>query len=155
MTRKQTISVEELRTIPGQEPMVSEWIALPQSMIDDFARITNDHQFIHVDPGRAKTETPFNGTIAHGFLTLSHLTQMVESTLPGIDGTTRSVNYGFDRIRFISPVRSGSRIRGLFTLKSVEEKTPGELTLHHDVTVEVEEQYRPALAARWITRHYL
>ena len=155
MTRKQTISLEELRAIPGQEPMVSEWIALPQSMIDDFARITNDHQFIHVDPGRAKTETPFNGTIAHGFLTLSHLTQMVESTLPGIEGTTMSVNYGFDRIRFISPVRSGSRIRGLFALKSVEEETPGELTLHHDVTVEVEEQDRPALVARWITRHYL
>ena len=155
MTRKQTISLEELRAIPGQEPMVSEWIALPQSMIDDFARITNDHQFIHVDPGRAKTETPFNGTIAHGFLTLSHLTQMVESTLPGIEGTTMSVNYGFDRIRFISPVRSGSRIRGLFALKSVEEGTVGELTLHHDVTVEVKGQDRPALAARWITRHYL
>ena len=80
---------------------------------------------------------------------------MVESTLSRVEGTSRSVNYGFDRIRFISPVPSGSRIRGHFELESVEEKTPGELTLYHDVTVEVEGQDKPALAARWIIRHYL
>jgi len=141
--------------MPQKDPAVSDWIVLPQSMIDDFAQITNDHQFIHVDPRRARTDTPFESTIAHGFLTLSHLTQMAESTLPALEGTTRSINYGFDRIRFISPVRSGTRIRGLFSLELIEERTPGELTLHHDVTVEAEGQDRPALAARWIMRHYL
>ena len=155
MPQAPDISIDKLRARAGQERVVSDWIDVPQDMIDDFARITNDHQFIHVNPERAKIETPFGGTIAHGFLTLSHLTQMVESTLPRIEGTSRSVNYGFDRIRFISPVPSGSRIRGHFELESVEEKTPGELTLYHDVTVEVEGQDKPALAARWIIRHYL
>ena len=155
MPQAPDISVDKLRARAGQERVVSDWIDVPQDMIDDFARITNDHQFIHVNPERAKIETPFGGTIAHGFLTLSHLTQMVESTLSRVEGTSRSVNYGFDRIRFISPVPSGSRIRGHFELESVEEKTPGELTLYHDVTVEVEGQDKPALAARWIIRHYL
>ena len=155
MPQAPDISVDKLRARAGQERVVSDWIDVPQDMIDDFARITNDHQFIHVNPERAKIETPFGGTIAHGFLTLSHLTQMVESTLSRVEGTSRSVNYGFDRIRFISPVPSGSRIRGHFELESVEEKTPGELTLCHDVTVEVEGQDKPALAARWIIRHYL
>ena len=155
MPQAPDISIDKLRARAGQERVVSDWIDVPQDMIDDFARITNDHQFIHVNPERAKIETPFGGTIAHGFLTLSHLTQMVESTLSRVEGTSRSVNYGFDRIRFISPVPSGSRIRGHFELESVEEKTPGVLTLYHDVTVEVEGQYKPALAARWIIRHYL
>ena len=155
MPQAPDISIDKLRARAGQERGVSDWIDVPQDMIDDFARITNDHQFIHVNPERAKIETPFGGTIAHGFLTLSHLTQMVESTLSRVEGTSRSVNYGFDRIRCISPVPSGSRIRGHFELESVEEKTPGELTLYHDVTVEVEGQDKPALAARWIIRHYL
>ena len=155
MPQAPDISIDKLRARAGQERVVSDWIDVPQDMIDDFARITNDHQFIHVNPERAKIETPFGGTIAHGFLTLSHLTQMVESTLSRVEGTSRSVNYGFDRIRFISPVPSGSRIRGHFELESVEEKTPGELTLYHDVTVEIEGQHKPAMAARWIIRHYL
>ena len=149
------ISVDELRATTEREPAFSDWINISQDMIDDFAQITNDHQFIHIDPERARKETPFDGTIAHGFLTLSHLTQMVESTLPQIKGTAMSVNYGFDRIRFLSPVPSGSRIRGHFKLESIEEKTPGELTLYHDVTVEIEGQHKPAMAARWIIRHYL
>jgi acyl dehydratase len=103
---------------------------------------------------RAGAETPFGGTIAHGFLTLSQLTQMAESTLPVIKGVRMSINYGFNRIRFITPVRSDARVRAHFTLKLAEERTAGEWTLHYDISVEIEHNERPALSAIWITRQY-
>ena len=154
MTKLTTITIDQLRRMQGTKLCISPWIQLSQSMVNQFADITHDHQFIHIDPERADTETPFGGTIAHGFLTLSQLTQMAESTLPVIEGVRMSINYGFDRIRFITPVPSDARMRAHFILKLAEERTAGEWTLHHDITVEIEHNERPALSARWIPRQY-
>ena len=154
MTKLTTIAVDQLQSMQGTKLGISPWIQLSQLMVNQFADITNDHQFIHIDPERAATETPFGGTIAHGFLTLSQITQMAESTLPVIKDVRMSINYGFDRIRFITPVRSGARVRAHFTLELAEERTAGEWTLHHDITVEIEHNERPALSAIWITRQY-
>jgi acyl dehydratase len=115
--------------------------------------VTEDEQFTHLDPVRAAA-TPFGGTVAHGFLTLSMLSTLAYDALPEIEGATSSVNYGFDRLRFVSPVRAGSRIRASFTLHRAEV-TPAHVTLHLDVTMDIDGADRPALAARWITRHIL
>ncbi|HHZ71742.1 MAG TPA: MaoC family dehydratase [Gammaproteobacteria bacterium] len=154
MTKLTTIAADQLQSTQGTKLGISPWIRLSQSMVNQFADITNDHQFIHIDPKRAGTESPFGGTIAHGFLTLSQLTQMAESTLAVIKDVRMSINYGFDRIRFITPVRSDARVRAHFTLELAEERTTGEWTLHHDITVEIEHNERPALSAMWITRQY-
>ncbi len=130
---------------------VSRWLAVDQARIDAFAEVIEDHQFIHVDPERS-AQTRFKGTIAHGFLTLSLLSAMAYDAIPLTDAL--SVNYGFDRIRFLSPVPAGARVRGRFTLAEVEERVPGERTLHWDVSVEVEGAPRPALVARWLSRRY-
>lgn len=130
----------------------SEWLLVDQSMIDKFADVTIDHQYIHVDPVRASA-SPFGGTVAHGFLTLSLLSWMAETSgRPQIANIQMSVNYGFDRVRFITPVRSGARIRAASTLKSVEEKRPGQLQQSHDVVVEIEATDTPALTARWLSQ---
>ena len=154
MTKLTTIAVDQLQSMQGTKLGISPWVQLSQLMVNQFADITNDHQFIHTDPERASAETPFGGTIAHGFLTLSQLTQMAESTLPVIKDVRMSINYGFDRIRFITPVRSDARVRAHFTLELAEERTAGEWTLHHDISVEIEHNKRPALSAIWITRQY-
>lgn len=138
----------------GTQMGQSDWFTLDQSRIDEFAKITEDEQFIHVDPVAA-AQTPFGGTIAHGFLTLSMLSAMTYDALAPLDGEAMGVNYGFDRIRFISPVPAGARIRGLFTLAAVREVKPDEWELGFDVTVEIDGQARPALAARWLQRRYL
>jgi acyl dehydratase len=140
-------------TSAGEEAGVSRWIAVSQTMIDDFADLTGDDQFIHVDPERARRETPLGGTVAHGFLTLSLLGAMAREVQPP-DGAAMSLDCGFDRIRFISPVRAGSRIRGRFVLSAIEERAPGEATLHWQVIVEIEGRERPALVADWISRRY-
>ena len=155
MTKLTTIDVDQLESMQGIKLGTSPWIQLSQSMVNQFADITNDHQFIHIDPERADTETNFGGTIAHGFLTLSQLTQMAESTLPVINGVRMSINYGFDRIRFITPVPSNARVRAHFTLELAEERTACEWTLQHNITVEIEHHERPALSALWITRQYI
>jgi len=154
MTKLTTITVDQLQSMQGTKLGISPWVQLSQLMVNQFADITNDHQFIHTDSERAGAETPFGGTIAHGFLTLSQLTQMAESTLPVIKDVRMSINYGFDRIRFITPVRSDARVRAHFTLELAEERTAGEWTLHHDISVEIEHNERPALSAIWITRQY-
>ena len=136
----------------GQELGVSDWIEVTQQRIDAFALCTEDDQYIHTDPSRA-ADSPFGGTIAHGFLTLSLLSKMTLD-LPQIAGTTMAVNYGLNRVRFISPVPSGSRIRGRFTLKSVEEIRPGEIQTTTDVVVEIDGQDKPALIAEWLGRRY-
>lgn len=148
------LSLDALRALEGKEIGVSDWLAIGQDQIDAFADLCGDHQFIHVDPVRAM-ETPFGGTIAHGFHTLSLLTFLAQGVRPRIEGTRHSVNYGFDRIRFVAPVRSGSRIRARFRLARLEERVPGEITQHYAVTVEIEGEERPALLAQWITRSYL
>ena len=128
---------------------VSSWLAIDQARIDEFADATDDHQFIHVDP-YAAAKTPFGGTIARGFLTLSLLSRMAADAMLVPDGVRMAVNYGFDRVRFLAPVRSGKRVRGRFTLDSIEEKAPGQWLLRHTVTVEIEDEAKPALTAAWL-----
>jgi acyl dehydratase len=129
---------------------VSSWILVDQPMIDAFAAATGDRQFIHIDPVAA-AQTPFGGTIAHGLLTLSLLPAMAAEVLERPTAAKMSVNYGFDRVRFVAPVRSGSRVRGRFVLTSLEEDRPGRQRSLLAVTVEIEGQDKPALTADWIT----
>jgi acyl dehydratase len=142
-------ALEEIRNRVGEEVGVSGWIAIDQARIDAFADTTDDRQFIHVDPGAAAL-TPLGGTIAHGFLTLSLLSRMAAEATLLPDGLKMAVNYGFDRVRFLAPVRSGSRVRARFVLDSVEEKAPGQILMRHRVTVEIEGQDKPALTADWL-----
>jgi acyl dehydratase len=128
----------------------SDWIVVDQQRIDQFADTTQDHQFIHVDEARAKAETMWEGTIAHGFLSLSLLSSMIQNCFPSMDETAMSINYGFDRIRFLNPVRSGARIRGHFKLLECTPRKPGELMNRYQVTVEIENIEKPALVAEWL-----
>jgi acyl dehydratase len=130
----------------------SDWMTVDQGMIDRFADATHDHQFIHVDPVRAAA-TPFGGTVAHGFLTLSLLAHLQESIArPAMPPLKMGLNYGFDRVRFVHPVRSGSRIRAASTLVAIEELAPGQFQQTHDIAVEIEGTDKPALIATWLTR---
>ena len=142
-------SIEEIRERVGTEIGVSDWIGIDQEAIDAFADVTDDHQFIHVDP-EAAARTPFGGTIAHGFLTLSLLSRMAYDVMLRPETVRMSVNYGFDKVRFLAPVHSGRRVRGRFRLASVEEKRPGQWQFVHNVTVEIEGEDKPALIADWI-----
>ncbi len=142
-------SLDDIRACIGHEIGVSEWILVDQARIDAFANTTEDRQFIHVDP-TAAAQTPFGGTIAHGFLSLSLLSRMAADVMQVPDNMLMAVNYGLDRVRFIAPVRSGSRVRGRFVLDAVEDKSPGQLLLRHTVTVEIEHQDKPALTAQWL-----
>jgi acyl dehydratase len=142
-------TLDEIRARLGHEVGVSDWILVDQARIDAFAEVTEDRQFIHVDPGAA-AKTPFGGTIAHGFLTLSLLSRMAADAMLVPDGTRIGVNYGFEKVRFLAPVRSGKRVRGRFTLTSLEEKRPGQFQFVHAVTVDIEGEDKPALVADWI-----
>ena len=142
-------SFEEIKDKIGTEIGVSDWILIDQARIDTFAAVTEDHQFIHVDPESA-AQTPFGDTIAHGFLTLSLLSRMAASVMLIPPTVKMAVNYGFEKVRFIAPVRSGKRIRGRFTLTSAEEKRPGQWQFLHHVAVEIEGEDKPALTADWI-----
>jgi acyl dehydratase len=148
-----TITLDELKGKVGGELGVSKWFDIDQPRINQFADITEDWQYIHIDAERAK-ETPFGTTIAHGFLTLSMLSAMAIDGVPSIEGSKMAVNYGFEKIRFLSPVPSGARVRGVFKLADLKENKPGEMTLYYDVSVEIEGSDRPALAAVWIGRQY-
>ncbi|HLP70353.1 MAG TPA: MaoC family dehydratase [Rhizobium sp.] len=145
------ISLSDVAGLVGQEIGLSDWITVDQSMIDAFAGATNDHQFIHVDPARAAAESPFGGTIAHGFLTLSLLSTMNYNCLPVIREQTMGINYGFDRIRFMSPVKSGKRIRGHFVLTDARFRGAGMMMTTYDISIEIENERKPALTATWIT----
>jgi acyl dehydratase len=142
-------SLDEIRARVGSEIGVSSWLTVDQARIDAFAEATDDRQFIHTDPAAA-AQTPFGGTIAHGFLTLSLLSRMAADAMLVPEGVKMAVNYGLDRMRFLAPVRSGKRVRGRFTLDSVEEKAPGQWLLRHTVTVEIEGEDKPALNAVWL-----
>src|SRR3954452_2275285 len=142
-------SIEEIKAKVGTEIGVSDWILVDQARILAFASATEDRQFIHVDP-EAAAKTPFGGTIAHGFLTLSLLSRMAAEGMLVPEGVRMAVNYGLDRVRFLSPVKSGRRVRGRFTLDSVEEKAPGQWLLRHIVTVEIVGEDKPALTAVWL-----
>lgn len=145
------ISLSDVAGLIGQEIGLSDWITVDQMMIDAFAGATNDHQFIHVDPVRAATETPFGGTIAHGFLTLSLLSAMNFNCLPIIREQTVGINYGFDKVRFMSPVKCGKRIRGHFVLSDARFRGAGMMMMTYDISIEIENERKPALTAAWIT----
>ena len=144
---KAAISVADLMKKVGQEIGVSQWHVVSQDMIDRFADVTSDHQFIHVDPVRAKQETPFGGTIAHGYLILSLVAPMSYEALPQIDGRVMGINYGLDKVRFLSPVRAGSRVRAHFKLKEVSPRSEKEVLLKNEITVELEGAEKPAVYA--------
>lgn len=152
--KKPPITLEAYQAIVGKEIGVSSWHLIDQPRIDTYADVIEDHQFIHVDPERAKKETAFGTTIAHGFLTMSLLSIMSYEVVPVIAGTTMGVNYGFDKLRFISPVRSGKRVRGRFVLAEAKLRKPNELQSRTNVTVEIEGEDKPALVAEWLALIY-
>jgi acyl dehydratase len=145
-----TITRDAYFDLVGKEIGISAWHTVDQSRIDAFADVTEDHQFIHIDPERAARETPFGTTVAHGFLTVSLLSVFSYEALPKIEGATMGVNYGFDKLRFVSPVRAGSRVRGRFTLTEAKMRGPNELLSRTSVSVEIDGESKPALVADWL-----
>ena len=145
------MKLQDLQARTGETIGASDWFLIDQDRIDHFADTTEDHQFIHVDPEAAKA-TPFGGTIAHGFLTLS----MLAPFMSGLDKpeVQMSVNYGFNKVRFLSPVKSGKRIRGHFKLLELVEKRPGQWQQTVEVTVEIEGEDKPALICEWIFQQF-
>jgi len=148
-----TVAASDLQDLVGTEIGTSEWIAMDQDRINVFADVTEDHQFIHINEEAAK-KTPFGGTIAHGFLTLSMLSKFSEGSGLVIKGVKMGVNYGFEKVRFLAPVPSGSKIRGRFNLKNVVEKKPGQFLITYEVTVDIEGQDKPALIADWLAMQF-
>lgn len=148
--KKPPITLQAYQAMVGKEIGVSSWHLIDQPRIDTYADVIEDHQFIHVDPERAKKETAFGTTIAHGFLTMSLMSIMSYEVMPVIAGTTMGVNYGFDKLRFISPVRSGKRVRGRFVLAEAKLRKPNELQSRTNVMVEIEGEDKPALVAEWL-----
>ncbi len=150
----QSMTIQQYAERTGEE-RVSDWVEVTQDMIDKFADATGDHQFIHVDPAKAAM-TPFGGTIAHGFLTLSLMPLLSQKTeQPKIDGVKMGVNYGGNKVRFLTPVRSGSRVRGRFKLLELVEKRPGQWQQTNEFTVEIEGQEKPAMIAEWMSQIFV
>ena len=150
-----TVSIAEYRELVGRHLGTSDWVTVDQAMIDKFADATGDHQFIHVDVEKAKL-TPFGGTIAHGFLTLSLLPLLSHMTdMPRVGGIKMGVNYGSNRLRFLAPVRAGKRVRGHFKLLEFDEKRPGQCQQTTEVTVEIEGEDKPALICEWIGQFFI
>lgn len=147
-------SPDNIADFIGKETGVSDWIVIDQARIDAFADVTEDHQFIHVNPEAAKA-TPFGGTIAHGFLTLSMLSAMAKDCIVKFEGVKMGVNYGFEKVRFVNPVKAGKKVRGRFTLMSADSKTPGQWSLKYAVKVEIEGEAKPALVAEWLTMQFV
>ena len=149
------VSPTELSRLVGVETGVSDWITVDQSRINAFAACTEDFQFIHIDPVEAKEKAGFDSTIAHGFLVLSLLSQFAMQAALPLERAQVSINYGFEKLRFLTPVVSGSRVRGRFVLADAVERKPDQWLLSYDVTVEIEDQSKPAIVARWITLQIL
>jgi acyl dehydratase len=149
------ITIEQLLSGVGTEVAVSPWRTVTQTMIDQFAAATDDHQFIHCDPERAARETAFGGTIAHGFLTLSLLSAMTFESIPPLEGSSMGINSGFENLKFVAPVKTGSRIRTRFFLFDVKARPSGWIEVRHDVTIEIENSKKPALTARWLTLSFV
>ena len=144
--------IDVLRTLVGQELGAGAWVTVTQETINAFAETTGDHQWIHVDPERAARETPFGTTIAHGFLTLSLISSLLRDVVL-VAGVRMSINYGLNRVRFVSPVPSGSRIRALVSLGAVTD-VEGGVQATWNVTVEREGGEKPCLVAEWLVRYY-
>ncbi|MDP1932227.1 MAG: MaoC family dehydratase [Gammaproteobacteria bacterium] len=144
------VTLEDAQAYVGQEVGITQWFEVTQERVNQFAEATGDFQFIHIDPERAKAETPFGGTIAHGFLTLSLLSMLSSQTdTIKIKGSVVSINYGLDKVRFMSPVKVGKRIRARFELMSAVQKGSNVL-LKHKATVEIEGEDKPAMIAEWL-----
>jgi acyl dehydratase len=142
------MSLDAAQALIGTETGLSQWHTISQQQVNQFADTTGDHQFIHLDEERARVETPFGGTIAHGYLTLSLLSMLgPEAGTVRLSGTKMIINYGLDKVRFLNPVRVGSRIRARFVMHSITEKNPGQYLIKHLVTMEIEGQDKPALIA--------
>lgn len=150
LTHKTPLSIAQLFNLQGEVIGVSDWITIDQASINAFADVTQDWQYIHVDE-QAASQSPFGGTIAHGFLTLSLLSAMAADAMPPIKELTSSINYGMNSLRFINPVRSGKRVRGHFLLKSLTEKAVGRYQMTLEVTIEIEDETKPALVAEWLS----
>lgn len=149
------ISAQEMQGMVGQTLGTSEWLLVDQDMINKFADATGDHQFIHVNEEMAKM-TPFGGTIAHGFLTLSLFpVLMAKSDCPRVEGVKMGVNYGGNKVRFLAPVRSGKRVRGHFKLLELDEKRAGQWQQTLEFSVEIEGEEKPALMAEWISQFFV
>jgi len=146
-----TMTREELFGLIGQDLGTSAWFQIRQDRIHTFADVTEDHQFIHVDPVRA-AESPFGGTIAHGMLTLSMIVHLCENFVPAVEGVRMVINYGFDRVRFVAPVKVDGRIRAVATLIEAKERS-GQILVKVKVTIEIENESKPALVAEWLTMH--
>jgi acyl dehydratase len=148
------LSIAGFEALVGSRAGASRWLAVDQATIDTFADLTGDHQFIHVDPERARA-TPFGTTIAHGFLTLSLMGGLATEIMPQLAGARLSINYGFDRLRFVAPVRSGSRVRTVLGLKALDTARPDFIECLYDASLEIEGEAKPAIVADWRTRAYL
>ena len=140
----------EMVNAVGTKYEPSEWIEVSQDRINTFADCTEDHQFIHIDE-EAAAKTPFGGTIAHGFLTLSLLSKMIEGNGVIPENTVMGINYGFEKVRFLAPVRAGKRIRGHFEVKAVDQKDDNRFLITQSVSVEIEGEETPALVAEWLS----
>lgn len=150
-----SVTPQKMQEMKGEKLGSSEWILVDQEMINKFADATGDHQFIHVDEEKAKL-TPFGGTIAHGFLSLSLFpVMMAKSDCPRVEGVKMGVNYGGNKTRFLAPVRAGKRVRGHFTLLDLEEKRPGQWQQTLEFTVEIEGEDKPALMAEWVSQFFV
>jgi acyl dehydratase len=150
-----TITAQDMQAKVGESLGTSEWLLVDQEMINKFADATGDHQFIHINEEMAKM-TPFGGTIAHGFLTLSLFpVLMAQSDCPRVEGVKMGVNYGGNKVRFLTPVRSGKRVRGHFKLLELEEKRPGQWQQTLEFSVEIEGEDKPALIAEWISQFFV
>ena len=153
MPARNFANLEALRPLVGQEIAVSEWLDVPQAMIDAFADTTGDRQWIHVDAARARSESPFGTTIAHGFLTLALISKLHGEAVH-IDGVQRTINYGLNRVRFPAPVRANSRIRTHSILQAFDE-IAGVVQLTWTIKVEVKGQDKPAIVAGWVLRYFV
>jgi len=149
-----TVKASDLKSLVGQEVGVSDWIEIKQDRINTFADVTEDHQFIHVDEAAAK-HTPFGATIAHGFLTLSLLSKFAEQGSVAVEDVKMGMNYGFDKVRFLSPVLVGSKVRGRFTVKDAVEKRPGQHLITYNVTVDIDGGDKPALICEWMGMQFV
>lgn len=144
-----------IKALAGQVVGTSEWVAVTQERINQFAEATGDFQFIHIDP-EAAAKTPFGGTIAHGFLTLSLIPLLTaQSDCPRPENIKMGVNYGGNRTRFLAPVRAGKRVRGVFKLLEMDEKRPGQWQQTMEITVEIEGEEKPALLCEWVTQFFV
>ncbi len=154
MPKRMVSSLEALKGLVGQEVAVSDWFTVSQDRIQQFADVTLDHQWIHVDVERSQRESPFGATIAHGFLTLSLLPHFMHDALGIEDGVRMGVNYGLNRLRFVSPVRSGSKVRARFALQSIKDVQPKGVEAVYEATIEGEDSGKPRCVAEWVVRYY-